>query len=59
MPTFVEEARVEQREIVMPAGDHRTALRMRAADYLDLAEPRLGRFAVHEGSFPVHPRRPV
>lgn len=56
VPTFVEEALVDQREITMPAGDHRTAIRMRAADYLGLAEPRLGQFAVHEGTFPVHPR---
>jgi Ala-tRNA(Pro) deacylase len=56
VPTFVEEALVDQREITMPAGDHRTAIRMRAGDYLRLAQPRLGRFAVHEQIFPVHPR---
>jgi Ala-tRNA(Pro) deacylase len=56
VPTFVEEALVNQREITMPAGDHRTAIRMRAGDYLRLAEPRLGQFAVHEETFPVHPR---
>jgi len=53
VPTFVEEALVNQRDITMPAGDHRTAIRMLAADYVSLAEPRLGQFAVHEGTFPV------
>ena len=28
----------EQREIVLPAGDHRTAIRLRATDYASLAE---------------------
>jgi Ala-tRNA(Pro) deacylase len=55
VPTFVEEALLEQRDIAMPAGDHRTAIRMRAADYVELAAPRIGRFAVHEETFPVHP----
>jgi Ala-tRNA(Pro) deacylase len=57
LPTFVEEALVNQRDITMPAGDHRSAVRMRASEYVRLAEPRLGQFAVHEAqSFPVHPR---
>lgn len=57
MPTFVEAGLVNQRSIVMPAGDHRSAIRMHAAEYLRLAEPRLGQFAVHEGrTFPVHPQ---
>lgn len=56
VPTVVEEALVEQRDITLPAGDHRTAIRMHAADYLKLAEARLGHFAVHESNeFPVHP----
>lgn len=55
VPTLVEEALVDQREITVPAGDHRTAIRMRAADSLRLAEPHLGQFAVHEETFPVHP----
>lgn len=59
VPTFVEEALVNQRDITMPAGDHRSAIRMRAVEYLRLAGPRLGQFAVHEGSFPVHPARRV
>ncbi len=57
VPTFVEEALVNQRDIVMPAGDHRTAIRMRATEYLRLAEARIGQFAVHEAqTFPVHPK---
>jgi Ala-tRNA(Pro) deacylase len=55
VPTFAEEALVNQREVVLPAGNHRTALRMRAAEYVRLAEPRVGRFAVHGGEFPVRP----
>jgi Ala-tRNA(Pro) deacylase len=55
VPTFVEEGFVNQRDITMPAGDHRSAIRMRATEYLRLAEPRRGQFAVHEGkTFPVH-----
>ena len=57
MPTFVEEALVNQRDITMPTGDRRSAIRMRATEYLRLAEPRLGQFAVHEAqTFPVHPK---
>jgi Ala-tRNA(Pro) deacylase len=55
VPTVVEEALINQRDITMPAGDHRTAIRMRVTEYLRLAEPRLGQFAVHDGTFPVHP----
>ena len=55
VPTFVEEALVNQRDIAMPSGDHRTAIRMRAADYVGLAKPRRGQFAVHEETFPAHP----
>jgi Ala-tRNA(Pro) deacylase len=56
VPTVVEEALAEQRDITLPAGDHRTAIRMRATDYVRLAEARLGHFAVHESEeFPVHP----
>jgi Ala-tRNA(Pro) deacylase len=55
VPTFVEEALVDQRDVTMPAGDHRTAITMRAAAYVSLARPRLGQFAVHQETFPVHP----
>ena len=56
--TFVEDGLLEQRDITMPAGDHRTAVRMRTTEYLRLVEPQRARFAVHEGaSFPVH-RKP-
>ncbi|HXJ78638.1 MAG TPA: YbaK/EbsC family protein [Candidatus Methylomirabilis sp.] len=57
MATFVEEGLLEQHDITMPAGDHRSAVRMRTAEYLRLAEPRRAQFAVHEGAiFPVHPK---
>jgi Ala-tRNA(Pro) deacylase len=56
VPTVVEEALLEQRDITVPAGDHREAIRLGVTEYLRLAEPRQGRFAVHEGqTFPVHP----
>jgi len=56
IPTVVDEALVEQRDIVLPTGDHRTAIRMATADYLRLAEARTGHFAVHPShEFPVHP----
>ncbi len=48
LPTFVDHALVNQREIILPAGDRRSAVRMRAAEFLRLAAPRVGRFAVHE-----------
>jgi Ala-tRNA(Pro) deacylase len=55
VPTALDESLVEQRDIVFTAGDHRTALHMRTEDYLTLAEPRQGHFAVHEAhGFPVH-----
>jgi Ala-tRNA(Pro) deacylase len=56
VPTFVEEAFVNQREIVIPGGDHRTALRMGTSEYMRLAEPRTARFAVHGTEFPISPR---
>jgi Ala-tRNA(Pro) deacylase len=56
VPTFVEEALVDQRDVTMPAGDRRSAIRMRATEYLRVAEPRLGQFAVHVDTFPVHPK---
>jgi Ala-tRNA(Pro) deacylase len=62
VPTAVDESLVEQRDIVLATGDHRAAIRMRTADYLRLAEPRTGHFAVHEAEeFPVHshPRGPA
>jgi len=55
VPTVVEDALVEQRDIALATGDHRAAIRMLARDYVSLAQPRLGRFAIHESQFPVHP----
>jgi Ala-tRNA(Pro) deacylase len=48
IPTFADEALVNQREITTPAGDRATAIRMRAAEFVRLAGPRVGRFAVPE-----------
>jgi Ala-tRNA(Pro) deacylase len=48
VPTFADEALVNQREITMPAGDRATAVRMRATEFVRLAAPRVGRFAVPE-----------
>jgi Ala-tRNA(Pro) deacylase len=48
MPTFVDESIALCRDITTPAGDLHTAIRMRAAEYLRLASPRIGRFAIHE-----------
>jgi len=48
LPVFADRALVEQREITMSAGDHRTAIRMRAAEFVRLAAPRIGDFAIHE-----------
>lgn len=48
VPTFADEALVNQREITMPAGDRATAIRMRATEFVRLAGPRVGRFAVPE-----------
>jgi Ala-tRNA(Pro) deacylase len=48
VPVFVDESLVNQREITMPAGDRGTAIRMRAAEYLRLAAPRTGHFAIAE-----------
>ncbi len=48
VPTFADQALVNQREITMPAGDRATAIRMRASEFVRLAGPRVGRFAVPE-----------
>lgn len=48
VPTFADEALVNLRDITMPAGDRATAIRMRATEFLRLAAPHVGRFAVAE-----------
>jgi Ala-tRNA(Pro) deacylase len=48
VPTFADEALVNQREITVPAGDRATAIRMRATEFVRVAGPRVGRFAVPE-----------
>jgi Ala-tRNA(Pro) deacylase len=56
IPTVMDESLLEQRDIVLSAGDHRTAIRLRASDYASLAQARSGHFAFHESQeFPVHP----
>jgi Ala-tRNA(Pro) deacylase len=57
LPVFADRALVEQREITMPAGNRRGAIRMRAAEFLRLAAPRGGDFAVHESLASTIPRR--
>ncbi|MBI3031233.1 MAG: YbaK/EbsC family protein [Candidatus Rokubacteria bacterium] len=52
LPVLLDRELVRQREIAMPAGDHHTAIRMRAAEFLRLAAPRVGDFAVHEKEKP-------
>jgi len=52
LPVFLDRELLRDREIAMPAGDHRTAIRMRAAEFLRLAAPRIGDFAVHEKEKP-------
>jgi Ala-tRNA(Pro) deacylase len=56
VPTLADDALFEHDELVGPAGDHRTAIRLRAVEYNRLARPRIGRFAVHGSEFPAHPR---
>jgi Ala-tRNA(Pro) deacylase len=46
--TFVDRTLANQPEITMPAGDFGTSIRMRGTEYLRLARPVLGDFAVPE-----------
>jgi hypothetical protein len=46
IPTFVDRAVLQLRDLTMPAGDAETAVRMRSAEYRRLAAPRLGEFTV-------------
>ena len=52
LPVFLDRELLREREIAMPAGDHHTAIQMRADDFLRLASPRIGDFAVHEKEKP-------
>ena len=56
LPVFADRALLQQREVAMPAGDHRAAIRMRAAEFLRLAAPRVGDFTVHESLVATAPR---
>ena len=48
LPTFVDRALVNGREVTMPAGDLATAIRMRATEYRRLSAACIGDFAVAE-----------
>jgi Ala-tRNA(Pro) deacylase len=50
MPTYADQALVGEGEITMPAGDTATAVRLRTAEFLRLAAPRIGRFAIHDSA---------
>jgi Ala-tRNA(Pro) deacylase len=52
LPVFLDRELLREREVAMPAGDHHTAIRMRAAELVRLAAPRVGDFAVHEKEKP-------
>jgi Ala-tRNA(Pro) deacylase len=55
LATLADQDLVNQPELVMPAGDRRTAIRMRATEFVRLAAPRVGRFAVQETSAASRP----
>ena len=48
LPTFVDRALVNVREVTMPAGDFATSIRMRAPEFRRLSAARIGEFAVME-----------
>jgi Ala-tRNA(Pro) deacylase len=47
LPTLVDEHLTHDEEIVFQAGSHRSAIRMRYADYAELAHPQVADLAVH------------
>jgi Ala-tRNA(Pro) deacylase len=44
METVVDRSLAQSEEIVFNAGSHTDAVRMKYADYANLAKPRVGRF---------------
>ena len=48
LPTFVDRALVNLREVTMPAGDFATSIRMRATEFRRVSTPCIGEFAVME-----------
>jgi Ala-tRNA(Pro) deacylase len=48
LPVYADRSLLGEREITMPAGDRRTAIRMRVEEFLRLARPAVGDFAVDE-----------
>jgi Ala-tRNA(Pro) deacylase len=49
METVLDQMLVDRPALTLPAGDHRTAIEMRTTEYLRLADPRVGPFAVTPG----------
>ena len=47
LPTLVDEHLAAIDEIVFQAGTHRLAIRMKYADYAELAEPKIANLAMH------------
>jgi Ala-tRNA(Pro) deacylase len=50
MAVLVDASLLGQPEVLVPGGDHRTAVRLRTTEFLRVAEPHFGAFAVHEGA---------
>lgn len=48
LPTFVDRALVNVRDVTMPAGDFATSIRMRAVEFRRLSAACIGEFAVTE-----------
>ena len=47
LPTIADESLLEQRKVTFQAGNHHEAVTMTMDDYRRLAQPGIGRFAVH------------
>ena len=56
LETVADLSFARQRDLTMAAGDRRTAVRMRGAEFLRLAAPILGDFAIHGAPPPVRVR---
>ena len=47
VPTIADESLLEQRKVTFQAGNHHEAITMSMDDYRRLAQPGIGRFAIH------------
>jgi Ala-tRNA(Pro) deacylase len=56
LETVADRSFDRQRDVTVAAGDRRTAVRMRGAEFLRLAAPILGDFAIHGAPPPVRVR---